>query len=82
MFSILSFAVLLIGAIEGNNFEIRHSIELGSEDATGIPNVNEVTLEVRDELDQLLCTGYTEDNLVDKCSIEGMIEIKTDFEVF
>ena len=81
MFSILSFAVLLIGAIEGNNFEIRHSIDLGSDNAQDI-NINDVTKEVKDELDQLLCTGYTEDNLVDKCSIEGMIEIKTDFEVF
>ena len=75
MFSILSFAVLLIGAIKANNFEIRHSIDLGSDNAQGI-NVNDVTKEVKDELDQLICTGYTENNLVDECSIEGMIEIK------
>ena len=78
MFSILYFAVLVIGAIEKNDFEIRHSIELGNEDAAEI-NVNDVTKEVKDELDQLLCTGYTEKNLVDECSIEGMIEIKMDF---
>ena len=81
MFSILYFAVLVIGAIEKNDFEIRHSIELGNEDATGI-KVDDVTKEVKDELDQLLCTGYTENNLVEECSIEGIIEIKMDFEVF
>ena len=68
MFSFLSFAVLFIGAIDANDFEIRHSIELGSSDFEG--NVNEVSKEVNDELNQLICTEY--DGLVNECSIEGM----------
>ena len=76
MFSTLSFAVLVIGAIEKNDFEIRHSIQLGySEDATGI-NVNEVTIEVKDELTELICTEY--DEMVEKCEIEGTVELKVD----
>ena len=75
MFSILSFAVLVIGAIEKNDFEIRHSIELGNEDAAEI-NVNDVTKEVKDELDQLLCTEY--DEMVENCEIEGTVEFKLD----
>ena len=74
MFSFLSFAVLVIGAIGANDFEIRHSIELGSIDEECCSDVNDVTLGVRDELDQLICTEY--DELVDDCSIEGMIEFK------
>ena len=75
MFSILYFAVLVIGAIGANDFEIRHSIELGSEDATGI-KVDEVSEEVKDELDQLLCTEY--DEMVENCEIEGTVEFKLD----
>ena len=76
MFSILSFAVLVIGAIGKNDFEIRHSIQLGySEDATGI-NVNDVQKEVKDELTELICTEYNE--MVEKCEIEGMVELKMD----
>ena len=72
MFSILSFAVLVIGAIGANDFEIRHSIELGSENAADIKD-DDVSDEVKNELDQLICTQYTEKDLVTDCSIEGMI---------
>ena len=77
MFSILSFTVLVIGAIGANNFEIRHSIELESSDVEGI-NVNEVSKDVKDELHQLICTEY--DELVNACSIEGMVKSKMAFE--
>ena len=40
MFSILYFAVLVIGAIGANDFEIRHSIELGNEDAAEINQID------------------------------------------
>jgi len=72
MFSFLSFAVLVIGAIGANDFEIRHSIELGSNDENCCHNVNDVTVGVRNELEQLICTEY--DGSVEDCSIEGMIE--------
>lgn len=77
MFSFLSFAVLVIGAIgesDGlNNFEIRHSIELGSNNAEGI-DAKEIENEVKEELYELICTGY--DGIVNDCSIEGMTNIK------
>ena len=75
MFSILSFAVLVIGAIGANDFEIRHSIELGSEDATDINEID-VPKEVTNELTELICTEY--DKMVKECSIEGMVELKVD----
>ena len=77
MFSFLSFAFLVIGAIGASDFEIRHSIELGSSDFNS--NVNEVSKEVNEELDQLICTEY--DGLVEDCSIEGMIEFKMNLSI-
>ena len=75
MFSFLYFAFVVIGAIGLKDFEIRHSIRLGSSDGANT-NVNDVTLGVRDELNQLICTEY--DGLVEDCSINGMREFKID----
>ena len=75
MFSILSFAVLVIGAIGANDFEIRHSIELGNEDAAEINQID-VQKEVKDELTELICTEYNE--IVENCEIEGTVEFKLD----
>ena len=74
MFSVFAFAVFLIGGISAeneklNDFEIRHLIELGSnslDDGIGLKDIEE---DVRNELDELICTSYTEKGT--KCSIDG-----------
>ena len=74
MFSVFAFAVLLIGGInaeneKSNDFEIRHLIELGSDSLDDGIEVKDIAEDVTNELDELICTSYTEKGT--KCSIDG-----------
>ena len=69
MFSVFAFAILFISGINANDFEIRHLIELGSDDWDDSITDQKLQEDVKAELEDLICTSYTVDDTT--CSIEG-----------